>query len=236
MNKRVQKGVRASLLAVAIILVGWLGYQLLSPREPAYQNRTLTEWLVQAQSASNGASAPDHPESDPNWLACRNALLQMGDSAFPFLIRELTAKQSKVTPKLATISSQNSMPSIVKKKWSRPLRRAAMDDEFKTLNRRVRAIYGFALLEGKAKAAEPELVALCASDDREERYWGFMALACIGPEKSILLPIATRLLNDPDSEIRHGAAETITETYPDEAEKAGVYAKFPELRSTEAVH
>jgi hypothetical protein len=199
-------------------------------REPRYNGRTLSEWLEDAQAAYAKCSDPQHPEWDPAWAACSNAVSAMASEAIPFLLNELVARESKLKPRVADLASQKAIAAVLKRKWLGQLRQAVTDDEVNMVNRRLRATFGFALLQRKAKGAEPRLVELTNDHDRETRFWGFVGFATTLPRKEIFMPVAVRLLRDPDAGIRDVVGQCVQELYPEEAEKAGVYLQFPELR------
>jgi hypothetical protein len=65
-----------SLLAVLLVaVVGGLAWQVTRPREPVYQGKPLSYWLVR-------------PARDPNF----NALRALGTNAIPTLLQMLRAK------------------------------------------------------------------------------------------------------------------------------------------------
>ncbi len=217
-------------IILAMILICWLMTCYGAAREPQYQGRTLSEWLEQAQTAYVKCADHEHPERDPEYLVCKVAINQMGTNCLPFLLDDLLAKESKIRPEISALARQPAVASLLTRKWTEKLRMIEVKGKNSTLQLHIYALYGFAALEENAKPAEPALLKLTGGTDRDQRFWGFCAFATTKPAKEVFLPVAIRLMKDPDEEIRTTSAGTIQNLYPEEAERAGVYAAFPELR------
>ena len=187
----------------AILLAGLLIVFFGTAREPQYKDRTLTEWLQQAQAAWSKCADPDHPERDPAYLACKIAVNQMGTNTIPFLLDDLLATESTLKPKIAALARQPVIANVLPRTWRGALQDAVFADKGNTIQRRVQATLGFALLEANANVAEPVLLKLIKDENRDKRFWGYCAFAAAKPAKEIFVPVAIRLLKDSDEEIRN---------------------------------
>jgi hypothetical protein len=213
-----------------MILICWLATYYGTAREPQYQGRSLSEWLEQAQIAYAKCPDQEHPERDPAYLVCKVAINQMGTNCIPFLLDDLLAKESKLRQEISSLAKRPALASILTRNWAHKLRMVEADGEHHTMRLRIHALFGFEALEQNAKYAEPALVKLTTDADRDRRFWGYVAFADTKPTKEVFLPVAICLMKDPDEEIRTIAAGTIQSLYPEEAERLGVYAAFPDLR------
>ena len=213
-----------------ILLVGFLIIYFGATPEPQYQGRVLTDWLKDAETAQRTLADPDHPERDPAWLNCQNAVRQMGTNVIPFLLNSLLAQESKIRPLLDAWTSGPIFSSVIKRRWQDQIHQFANTDQQKVIERHILALNGFALLQQDAKSAEPILIKLTKDKQREKRFWGYVAFACMRPPKEIFIPVALPLLKDSDKEIRDTAAQTFIALYPQEAGKNDVYVLFPEFR------
>lgn len=99
---------------------------------------------------------------------------------------------------------------------------------------------GFTILAKDALPAEPALVALTKDNDPSVRLTAFECLCSIvQPDYKTLTTILVPFGHDPDRYNRERAAEHmrmfVAIITPEEAQNAGVYEAFPELRSGAAV-
>lgn len=215
----------------AIIFVGILLAYFGTEQEPQYQGRSLTDWVNQSVKCLSEKDDPEHPENNPQWLACRVAVRKMGTNVIPFLLKNLLAEQSTWEPKVDAFLKGPVFSSVTPKSWGEKLRLLLVKRHSSVIDKKAFALCGFALLERDAQLVEPVLIKLTKDPDREKRFWSFGAFVCIKPPKEIFMPVATGLLKDPDDGVRTCSAGGIIDLYPDEAEKAGVFVLFPELRS-----
>ena len=86
------------------------------------------------------------------------------------------------------------------------------------------------MLGEKSKPAWPGLVQLTYDKDENVRYSALCCLSAFKADKETYLPVLTRLVNDPSLLIKTHAAFDLSDRFPEEAEKAGVYERFPELK------
>lgn len=202
-------------IVLAVGLLGWLIVAVVGQIEPRYQGRTLTHWIDDAQTAIRYCPDPEHPESEPAWRASQAAVKTMGKKTLPFLLRWTQAKDSPLKMKVIRL--------LRTKSW------VHLDLRDPALRRHLSAMFGFLLLGSDARSAMPALIAMTKDEDREHRFWGFYCLAVTRPDRETLVPVAVRLLRDPDAQIKEDAAQTLFGLYPQEAKKLGVCEMFPEL-------
>lgn len=98
---------------------------------------------------------------------------------------------------------------------------------------------GFTILGKDALPAKPALIALTRDNDPSVRLTAFECLFFIvQPDYKTLTSILVPFGHDPDRYNRERAAEHmrmfVAIITPEEAEKAGVYEAFPELRASTA--
>src|SRR6266849_1668863 len=89
---------RGILLAVLVVaLIGGLGWLVLRPREPAYQDKPLSAWLEQYYG-SNLTLITD--TNSPARLEAENAIRQIGTNGLPLLLRLISTRDSPLTKQL----------------------------------------------------------------------------------------------------------------------------------------
>jgi hypothetical protein len=195
------------LAGFAVVAIAFAGFR---DREPRYQDRTLSEWIKQAQTAQDAAV-----DNDTMLLAAR-AVQEMGTNAIPWLLKWSSVDDSK--SKEAVISLINTAPLS-------PFHIQMAKD------RQERARLGFELLGEAAKPAWPIFIQWTSDQNAERRILGMEYLIGTGADKEVVKPILLRLLNDPDTNVQWMAAKSFNLRFRKEAEGAGVYKLFPKLRS-----
>ena len=90
---------------------------------------------------------------------------------------------------------------------------------------------GFGILGSDAKPAWPALIQWTSSPDFYLRYFAFTCLSKSRPDEATFLPVLLRLIHDPDRNIQEAAARVLHNRFPKDAETAGVYKTFPELKN-----
>jgi hypothetical protein len=201
------KRLRLIALIVAVLLAGGFALHLFQSREPRYQGRSLVEWMDDYGRASASAS-------DVEMDISRRAVKQIGSNAIPFLLKELSTKDTALEERL--------------KLWLQ--RQPLVQFHFKyAWEHRLQGLEGFAILEQDASCAVPDLVELSRDNDADIRRTALNILCLLKPKQDILLPILLQAFHDPSAPIRDIAAVRLHQLYPDEAAKAGVYKKYPTL-------
>ena len=127
-------------LAIVALLIGVIGWQLYTTREPSYQARTLTEWLVALDSAP--------PEEPTKEAQARTAIHAIGTNGLPILLRMVQAQDSALKKKLMKWAKQQ---SVVDLRFTPAMRS------------RYLAVTGFEVLGSEAKDAIPALAALLSN-------------------------------------------------------------------------
>jgi hypothetical protein len=203
------KRLRLIASIVIVLLAGWLALYLFQNREPRYQGRMLTEWLDDYRLAL--ASQTETETS-------RRAVKRIGTNAIPFYLKELCARDSALDQRMKT--------------WLR--RQSLIRFNFKDAwQHRLQGLEGFVILEKDALCAVPALEELARDPDSDIRYNALSALGVINPKRDVMLPILLQCIHDPIANIRELAAIRLHRLYPEEAEKAGVYKKFPGLKHSD---
>ena len=199
--------------------------------EPHYQGRALSDWIGDARIAD--WNNVDY-QLDPKWQAASNAVAHIGTNAVPALVKWAFAKDSK--PKATIISWLNSHPSL-----QSHIRDAEVWQSV--------AAEGFELLGDKVELAWPMIVQHTYSQDAKERWLALNWLDSphtqlfvtradgkrILKTNTFLLPTELRLLKDPDLNVRHSAALMLFVEYPKEAEAAGVFTTFPDIKTLDPI-
>lgn len=170
-----------------VILVGWIFWQLLELREPAYQGKPLSFWLDQHKKNSMFPDLPDRIEAD-------NAIRSIGNNALPVLVRWTAVKDSTFKKKLIVLMRKQSLIQF-------PFH---SDEEYHAL-----ADAGFAALGPLAKPAVPELIKLLNHPDPWVRVAAGYDLMWIGPEAQDAIPALITCLNDSNGMVRFRATRCL---------------------------
>ena len=148
-NKR-----KLALAFLAIVLITGAAWLLvLSPREPSYQGKNLTQWLDEYNRA--GSMDKTEPVSD--------AIRAMGTNSLPFLLANINHTDSPLKLKLQTLLRKQHVikPSI-------------LGSDYKSVS-----ILALSALGTNAEPLFPDLLKL--ADDPQNHWWGVMSLLAIGP-------------------------------------------------------
>jgi hypothetical protein len=79
------------------VLIAGLGVRLASPREPSYQGKALSEWIVPfCQQTPKGLNAPGGPQYLEEMQPVRHAVAAMGTNALPWLIARVKHRESRL--------------------------------------------------------------------------------------------------------------------------------------------
>jgi hypothetical protein len=205
----VVKRLRLIAIIVTVLLASCLALHLALNREPRYQGRSLTEWLKYYQ-ASIGH---DGTNTEAIRLASTNAVKQIGSLGIPFLLRKLSKKENVLERRLQSWIDRQTLVNFT----------------FANLYGRYLAEDGFAILGNNAVSAVPDLVQLTKHPDAEVRSLTLFCLYDIRPQQDIFLPVLLRTAQDTDKSVRGGTAQILSELYPEEAKKAGIYVAQPKL-------
>jgi hypothetical protein len=168
------------------------------PREPSYQGRTLSRWLQDYEGAHNPNSAvfSNGYEVDK---ASEAAVIAIGTNAIPTLLEWLQAEDHPV--------------QLIVGHLFLPRRYHDAHD------RRCMVLWSFDFLGEKARSAAPALAELTKHKNQDVRINALMCLEKIHANPEIVLSVLTRLVHDPDFNIRKHAAVYMAICFPKEAEK-----------------
>lgn len=218
----------AAIAGGTALLIALLGYAD-TTREPEYHGVRLTDWLQQASAKAALYSNIKDAEQAPEMEACKSALRAIGANAVPFLRNDLQARNSWFRAKLTGLSRKRPVARMLGPAWMVRIQNWMVADLVNTNLRHRRAIFAFEVLGPRAESADPTLIRLTQNPDAQQRFWAFAAFAATKPAKSVFMPVATRLLKDPDQAVQVSAATGIIERFPADAEALGIYKTFPQL-------
>ena len=152
------------VLGIVVLIFGIV--HLSSRREPSYQGKTLSEWIVPfCRQTTNGLDAPGGPQYFEQLQPTRHAVSQIGTNGLPFLIARLNHRESafhrdlrQLTDKQPVTALRLADPRVVK----------------------VRAIRALAILGPRAQPAIPSLTTQLADPVLSEH--AVYALSGMGAE------------------------------------------------------
>jgi hypothetical protein len=209
-------GAGSALVAAVIVYLLW-------PAGPFYRGHSLDAWLQDCVNPFRHLnSLRDMRSTDfrGRMENARNAVKAIGTNGIPRLLQLLQAKGGSAKDMIAAPLG---------------LRRFGSEWFPSAWEKNMMATVGFAILQQDAMPAEPTLIALTKDNDPGVRIRALEALCLIEQTNyQKLVPILLPFGHDPDSQNRRRAAGEmrifLVSMTPEEAEKAGVYDAFPELR------
>jgi hypothetical protein len=215
--KRWQVIVGCILAAVAIVVVTCT----LSPREPVYQGKTLSQWLIEAGSGS-------WPRQ--SLIPADEAIRQIGTNGFPMIATLLRSHDSALKCKLMALYYKQSFIRIkITTQYDRHLRAfaacEALGSEAKALVPEVaRALSHMdpyfrpnfenwlQSLGSDADAAVPALITILADKKNPTRQTVALTLGRIsGQSKREVIPVLAACCQDTNAMVRFWAAEALKE-------------------------
>jgi len=200
----------AAVATVTTIL--WLN------REPRYQGITLSEWITQADTAyemSRGQAI-----EDPKWQASSQAVQAIGTRAVPWLVKWASDGDARTTNSMLAWLDQHAL-------FRSQVRNTARSD--------VKAVVGLRLLGEQSKCTWPAFNKWTYSKSPARRLLGLVYLTSANADKATLKPVLTRLLNDPDPQVKMRAAYQFHFYFPQDAAAAGVYRLFPAFQGMQTI-
>jgi HEAT repeat protein len=174
MRKRVQIALAVLLVALAGVII----WQVLREREPIYQGKPLSVWLLQYGT---------NHWSEGHWCASRkgeldtqaeNAIRQIGTNAIPTCLRIISTRDSLLF-KLVSLLPERWLPLVY--------RPSPPEYQF-------RGAYGLIALGADAKPAVPALISLLNDSHGEVRYAAVFALDELGSLAEDALPSMVKCL------------------------------------------
>ncbi|MBI2929748.1 MAG: HEAT repeat domain-containing protein [Verrucomicrobia bacterium] len=183
------------LIVIGLFLAGVVGlliWQASGPREPVFEDRTLTRWLDHHVASS----AADPPYDSPGWKKADEALRHIGTNAIPTLLKMIRAKDPPpVVLRLLQFAARY--------RWTRINYRYAQP-------RQEEAEYAFRVLGTNAANAVPELIkiyeeAVPPSSQRSAA----LALGHIGRGAQAALPALFRNFTHTNGDVRFYAVSAV---------------------------
>jgi HEAT repeat protein len=213
---------RVGLLAVAAILVGFIGYKVHNPNEPRHQGVRVTVWLRDF-NVTSGLNFPG-PSSEFNYASPRpeaeEAVREIGPSAAPYVIRKLRADDSGLKRNYRVIFPK--FPLWLRKMLgdpgglfthnsacraflaigapAKPILMEALEDESPAVrSAAAEALWSIGQHKGAdLRDAVPVLIESLRDSDAWVRFCSASALGNIGPDARDAVPSLIPLLNDPE--------------------------------------
>jgi len=109
-------GAAVFVLGIAGLIVGVV--YLASPREPAYQGKTLSEWIAPfCRQTAKGLDAPGGPQHFEELEPVRDAVRQIGTNALRSLIGRLNHRESGLHRRLRQLAEKQ--PYAALRRFSR---------------------------------------------------------------------------------------------------------------------
>jgi hypothetical protein len=202
------------LVSVIVLLLGWLLIFPSGPKEPSYQGRKLSEWLIDHETAADPKKFPD-PFS--TLRTTEHAVAEIGTNAIPIDLQWL---QTKDSPTKATLNQILDKQHFI-------LFRFRLPEELRYI-----ALVDLYLLGSNALPAVPSVTRYWLHSPGDHRFKG-RALGIIVQsdlKAKTAVPQLLEVLQDTNEESRMHMAGLLDRWYPDEAEKAGVYKMYPQWK------
>jgi hypothetical protein len=198
-------------IAAAAMVAAWLVICFTTPKQPSYQGRKLSEWI----DGSQGGSEFSHANGTMTYAdtqAFHHAVRKIGTNAIPTLLRWEHVKNFSINDKLNQLLERQSLIHF----------------RFEpSYHRHLLARFGFEILGRDALAAVPSLARLTQSPNEFQRGSAVDCLYGIDGGKKTVFPTLVQLLSNTNKDVRVGVAAYIWKTYPEDAEKSGVYEVCP---------
>ncbi len=208
MGKRLRISIFAGLILIAALL-----FTATRSREPVYQGKKLSAWLEKLYSGYS-------PEEGSAELEL--AIRQMGTNTLPFLLSRLRSKNSRIKLKIDELARKQDFiniqfhdnntdryTAVVAFQFLGPMARPAMPALVEMLND-TDICYEVAYALGAiGPEAIPALTNTWTQSNSTIRTAGFRALVSMGTNAETALPFLIAALQDTDSYIRRGAADSM---------------------------
>jgi HEAT repeat protein len=157
-----KKKKRILLLALFLLAIGGLIWIVSGEREPAYQGKTLSQWMKGYEPNKDDETIDDARRREKD---ADNAIRHIGTNALPFLAKMFTAKDSKLKEKLMALTQRQ---SLIKFNFT-----PASDKHFL-------AVRGLGALGKDGAPLIPMLTRSLDDNNPETRYFAALAIARTG--------------------------------------------------------
>ncbi len=186
------------------------------PAEPVWRGHALSQWL-DAYDSNLRFTDDRAPRSGFSDEEIEQALISIGDRAFPFLIKWLPIK------------TDNGWRWHVDAWLFRTGLLRFFSDVPEAKDWQGRAINGFMFYGTNALPLLPDVDRLTRSHDADTRMVAYEAAFFSRPPKELFLPIADRALKENDTNYQAMAAQWMIERFPEEADKRGLRSRYSQF-------
>lgn len=206
-----KRGARILLLAVLVVVIAALAWEIFREREPEYQGKTLSEWLENYTFIRDTSETAEQIElRRTKSREADEAVRNIGTKALPFLGKMLTGKDSKFVTRLKELAE-----------WQNIIHFRFAD----RLDRQLRALEGVRVLGKQAGPLIPMLGRALNEQDIGTFDISAEALVYIGPEAFDTLISA---LTNTDARLRCCVTSHLSEwKLADESREALDYGPLP---------
>jgi|ERR1700722_235700 len=207
-------GRRLIIFSLAVLVAIGTFFYLAMPPEPRYQGRTLSAWIYDYYDSMDFGTKLPNPAAARQ--ASLHAIKEMGTNAIPTLLQWSRATDFPMKRKLNSLLNRQTFISY----------------RFPTAGQKESmAELCFEELGDDALPAVPALIEISRSGDSNRRCRALGCLLAITQKKEIVLPPLLDAFHTSTGTVQWQAAWFLQSSYPDEAEKAGVYQKFPDWKT-----
>ena len=190
--------------------MGLLTFGLVLRKEPHFQGRTLTQWLVDRPKYKN----PFIVRRAPLSVEAQRAVKAIGTNAIPILLEMIQARDSAFNTWLTSALNRQ---RIIGFRLQPATEQRAM------------AFAGFEILGEEAKAAAPALASLIKDPDFGVRYTALESLRRVTSDKNLLVPLLLEACRDSAPAIRFNANTYLHFQSPESLRTAGIPDLLDEL-------
>lgn len=185
------KGRRRFALGLVLGLVaGAIGYFYLRPSEPVYQGKRVSDWIADLGSNDSELIGPAH-----------RALVEMGETAVPHLIRTVEKRQSILHSWYLKIWSSRMLPEFVRLRIPAPISHVQLA--------RFNSVSVLSRMGAKANRAVPVLMRALKEKDRSMRMIATQGLGMIGPDARPAIPALVNMLKEYEPYVRQSATHAL---------------------------
>lgn len=191
-----RKRVHIALAVMVVALVSVIAWQVLRLREPVYQGKRLSVWLV--QYSTNHYSAGRDGVLDKQ---AENAIQQIGTEALPVLLGKLRARDTRLKQVMMAWAQKQKLVHF----------------NFKSANQcHNEAVAGYEALGSLASVQVPSLMDTLSNDrSLEVRQAAASALGLIGPEAKQAAPALFHATTHTNQGVRNNSLWALSRILPD---------------------
>jgi HEAT repeat protein len=189
----VTKRVYIALAVLLVAIAGVIAWQVLRLREPEYQDKRLSDWLVVYKMY--GLAGVETWQVRAEQQKADEAVRHAGTNALPILLRMLRANDSALKVKCLELAKRQ---HFIRIKYT----------PAEELNYRACAAFG--VLGAKARSAVPALIAIANQNlSRASRWYALEALVLVGPPAPEAIPLLSGWATKADGSVRSYAMNAL---------------------------